>query len=196
MTMKHVKHSKPKSPMNPRLRYILKEWIEPIALAVILALVIRTFFFQAFKIPTGSMRPTLIESDRVLVNKFLYRFKEPQRGDVIVFRYPVDGKKDFIKRLAGLPGETLAIKQGKLFINGKVLEESFKMRKFYYYNREDWDYGSEDRAIKIPEDSYFTLGDNSAQSSDSRNWGFVPKKNLIGKAFMVYWPPKRIRMVD
>jgi len=191
-----TKHPKSKSRMNPRLRYFLKEWVEPILLAVILALIIRTFFFQAFKIPTGSMRPTLIENDRVLVNKFLYRFQPPQRGDVIVFKYPLDSKRDFIKRLAGLPGETLEIKQGKLMINGKVLDDTSKMRKFYYYNREDWDYGGEDREIKIPEDSYFALGDNSAQSSDSRNWGFVPKKDLIGKAFMIYWPPKRVRILD
>jgi signal peptidase I len=190
------KHSKQKSEMNPRLRYLLKEWVEPILLAVVLALIIRTFFFQAFKIPTGSMRPTLLENDRVLVNKFLYRFRAPERGEVIVFRYPVDGKRDFIKRLAALPGETVEIRQGKLWINGKPVEETSKLRKYYYYNREDWDYGGENRQIKVPADSYFALGDNSAQSSDSRNWGFVPKKNMIGKAFLIYWPPKRIRAVE
>jgi signal peptidase I len=174
----------------------MKEWIEPILFAVILALVIRTFFFQAFKIPTGSMRPTLIESDRVLVNKILYRFKAPQRGDIIVFRYPVDGKRDFIKRLIGLPGETIEIKEGKVLINGKVVEETSRLRDFYYYNREDWPYAKEGQVIQVPPDAYFAMGDNSAQSSDSRNWGFVPKKNMIGKAFMIYWPPKRIRLTE
>ena len=193
---KEIKMTRSRSRLNPKVRYLLKEWIEPILLAVVLAVVIRTFFFQAFKIPTGSMRATLIESDRVLVNKFLYRFKDPQRGDVIVFRYPVDGKKDFIKRLVGLPGETVEIRQGKILINGKLVEETSKLRKNYYYNREDWDYGGENRQIKVPDNAYFVLGDNSAQSSDSRNWGFVPKKNLVGKAFMIYWPPKRVRMIE
>ena len=142
------------------------------------------------------MRPTLIENDRVLVNKILYRYKEPERGDIIVFKYPVDGKRDFIKRLVGLPGETLEIRQGKVYINGEALPENLLIQKFYYYNREDWDYGKENQKIKIPQDSFFVLGDNSAQSSDSRNWGFVPRKNLIGKAFLIYWPPRRIRLVE
>ena len=184
------------SRLNPRLQYFIKEWVEPILLAVILALIIRAFLVQAFKIPTGSMRPTLIENDRVLVNKILYRYKEPERGDIIVFKYPVDGKRDFIKRLVGLPGETLEIRQGKVYINGEALPENLLIQKFYYYNREDWDYGKENQKIKIPQDSFFVLGDNSAQSSDSRNWGFVPRKNLIGKAFLIYWPPRRIRLVE
>jgi signal peptidase I len=182
--------------MGPRTHYLLKEWVEPILLAVILALIIRTFFFQAFKIPTGSMRPTLLEKDRVLVNKILYRFREPARGDIVVFRYPVDGKRDFIKRLAALPGETIEIRAGKVLINGTPVDESSPFRKFYYYNREDWEFGGEDDKIQVPQDAYFVLGDNSAQSSDSRNWGFVPKKNMVGKAFMVYWPPKRVRLVS
>jgi len=174
----------------------LKEWIEPILLAIILALIIRTFFFQAFKIPTGSMRPTLIEQDRVLVNKILYKYRDPQRGDIIVFRYPADGKRDFIKRLVGLPGETLEIKQGKLWVNGELVAEDSVLRRFYYYNRDDWMHGKGDQIVKIPDKSYFVLGDNSAQSSDSRNWGFVPEENVIGKAFMIYWPPKRIRVTE
>jgi signal peptidase I len=184
------------SRLHPRWQYLIKEWVEPILLAVILALVIRTFFLQAFKIPTGSMRPTLIENDRVLVNKILYDYKEPKHGDIIVFRYPVDGKKDFIKRLVGLPGDTIEIRQGKVLINDEPLPKDSPMRKYYYYNREDWEYGKENMKIKVPANSYFVLGDNSAQSSDSRNWGFVPKSNLIGKAFMIYWPPKRIRFAE
>jgi len=194
--MLRTKYRELTSRLGPRGQYWLKEWVEPIILAIILALIIRTFFFQAFKIPTGSMRPTLIERDRVLVNKILYKYKEPQRGDIIVFRYPVDGKRDFIKRLVGLPGETIEIKQGKILINQEKLSEDSPLRQFYYYNRDDWFYGKGDQAIEIPEDSYFVLGDNSAQSSDSRNWGFVPKDNLIGKAFMVYWPPKRVRLAE
>ncbi len=182
--------------LHPKWQYLIKEWIEPILLAILLALIIRTFFFQAYKIPTGSMRPTLMENDRVLVNKFIYHFHEPKRSDIIVFRYPGDGKKrDFIKRLVGLPGDEIEIKQGKIYIDGESFPEDSVFRKFYYYNREDWEYGGEDKKILVPENSFFVLGDNSAQSSDSRNWGFVKRKELIGKAFMIYWPPKRIRLV-
>ena len=187
---------KSKFQMHPKLHYFLKEWVEPIVFAIILALIIRAFFVQAFKIPTGSMLPTLIENDRVLVNKFLYRFKEPERGDIVVFRYPVDGKRDFIKRLVALPGEEINIRDGKVWIDGKVTEEDSILRRFYYYNREDWDYGKDNQVVRIPDDAYFVLGDNSAQSSDSRNWGFVPKRNMVGKAFMIYWPPKRIRLAE
>ena len=183
-------------PKKRQRRTSLRETVETVIVAVILALIIRHYLVEIFKIPTGSMRPTLIENDRVLVNKILYKFKEPQRGDIVVFKYPVDGKKDFIKRLVGLPGETIEIKQGKLYIDGELISDESILRKFYYYNREDWSYGKEDQKIEVPEDAYFVLGDNSAQSSDSRNWGFVPDENMIGKAFMIYWPPKRIRFVE
>ncbi|MBU1888093.1 MAG: signal peptidase I, partial [Candidatus Omnitrophica bacterium] len=95
--------------MSSKLHYLMKEWVEPIVIAVVLALIIRTFVVQAFKIPTGSMRPTLMEGDRILVNKFIYKFREPVRGDVIVFVSSEDKKKDFIKRLVGLPGEEIEI---------------------------------------------------------------------------------------
>jgi len=113
----------------------MKEWVEPIVIAVILALIIRTFVVQAFKIPTGSMRTTLMEGDRILVNKFIYKFTEPKRGDVIVFvaPSPEDKKKDFIKRLVGLPGETIQISNGSILINNKPLEKGSKLEKQYYY---------------------------------------------------------------
>ncbi len=179
--------------MNSKLRYFLKEWVEPIIVAIVLALIIRTFIVQAFKIPTGSMRPTLIEGDRILVSKFIYKFKEPQQGDVIVFKSPEDKKKDFIKRLIGLPGDTVEISNGTILINNKAANEDSIIRERYYYNRGD--FGREDQAIKIPEDAYYALGDNSISSRDSRYWGFLPKKYLIGKAFLIYWPPNRIRLI-
>ena len=122
------------------------------------------------------------------------RFHPPKRGDIIVFKYPLDKKKDFVKRLAGLPGEDLAIKEGKLWVNGKPIQEP-PFSEHYYYNRADWDYGKEGVVIHVPPDGYFALGDNSAQSSDSRNWGFVPAKNLVGRAFFIWWPLKRIKLV-
>jgi len=172
----------------------IREWTESLIIALILALIIRTFVVQAFKIPTGSMTPTLLAGDRLLVNKFIYKFKEPQRGDIIVFRYPGDEKKDFIKRLIAVSGETVEIKAGDVYIDGKRIEDPFIIRKTNYYNKSP--YGAAGRKIKVPADSYYVLGDNSASSRDSRYWGFVPRKNLIGKAIFLYWPVKRIRVIE
>jgi signal peptidase I len=182
----------------------LREWIEAAAVALVLALFIRAFIVQAFKIPTGSMRPTLLEGDLILVNKFIYGAKVPftewrlpqvhplQRGDVIVFIYPEDRKKDYIKRLVAFPGETVEIRNGTIYINDKPLMEPVFNQK-YYYNRGDL--ALEGSKIKVPEGNYFVLGDNSASSKDSRYWGFVPHKNILGKAMMIYWPIQRIRVV-
>ncbi len=179
--------------MNSKLRYFLKEWVEPIIVAIVLALIIRTFVVQAFKIPTGSMRPTLIEGDRILVSKFIYKFKEPRQGDVIVFKSPEDEKKDFIKRLVGMPGDTVNIRNGAILINDKAVDKDSVIRERYYYNRGD--FGADDQTIEVPEDAYYVLGDNSISSRDSRYWGFLPKKYLIGKAFLIYWPPNRVRLI-
>ena len=184
----------------------IREWTESIVIALVLALFIRQFIVQAFKIPTGSMRMTLIEGDRILVNKFIYgaevpftgirlaAVRPPQRGEVIVFRYPEDPKKDFIKRLVALPGEAVEIRNGSIYING-VLNKDQLIHNRYYYNRPESDFGKEGQVIKVPEGSYYVLGDNSSSSRDSRYWGFVPKKNVLGKAMVVYWPPNRIRMI-
>ncbi|MFA5388992.1 MAG: signal peptidase I [Candidatus Omnitrophota bacterium] len=178
--------------MNDKMRYLMKEWVEPIIIALILALIIRTFVVQAFKIPTGSMRQTLIEGDRILVNKFIYKFTQPKRGDVIVFVSPEDKKKDFIKRLVGLPGENIEISGGAIMINNVPVEEkSITGRR--YYNRGE--FGMEGQVITIPADAYYVLGDNSISSRDSRYWGFMPRKYLLGKAFLIYWPPNRIGMI-
>ena len=187
--------------MSNKTKAVVREWVESILIAFVLAMVIRTFVVQAFKIPTGSMRPTLIEGDRILVNKFIYgakipftpihfpQMRAPQRGDVVVFIYPQDTRRDFIKRMIAGPGETVEINSGVLYIDGKPLEEPLFDR--YYYNRGP--YGEEGKKITVPADSYFVLGDNSGSSQDSRYWGFVPKKYLLGKAFLIYWPLNRIR---
>jgi len=190
------KNSKPKS--------VLRDWIESVVIALILAVLIRTFIIQAFKIPTGSMRMTLMEGDRILVNKLRYGpkipftdsrlpgFTEPKRGDVIVFIYPEDKKRDFIKRLVAKGGETLEIRNGDIYINGQLIEES-PIKNIYYYNRGK--YGKNDKKIVIPENHYFVLGDNSASSKDSRYWGFVPKELVVGKAELIYWPVSRVRRI-
>lgn len=183
---------------------VIRDWVESIIVAFILAMIIRTFIVQAFKIPTGSMRPTLIEGDLILVNKFIYGAKIPfsdfrlpelsslKRGDVVVFIYPEDNKKDFIKRLVGLPGETIEIKNGTIYVNDKPLTDSIFGQNFYY-NYGDFD--KEGYKITVPKGNYFVLGDNSSSSKDSRYWGYVPFKNILGKAMVIYWPPNRIRII-
>lgn len=189
-----VKENKPKS--------IIRDWVESIIVALMLALVIRAFVVQAFKIPTGSMRPTLLEGDAILVNKMVFGakipfsdwrlpgFRQPKRGDIVVFIYPEDPKKDFIKRLVATEGETVEIRNGTIYVNDKpLIEPVFRSR--YYYNMGNLSAG---KKVMVPKDSYFVLGDNSASSQDSRYWGFVPKKNMIGKAILIYWPPNRIKL--
>jgi len=172
-----------------------KDWGEPFVIAAILAILIRTFLLGPYKIPTGSMKPTFLDGDRLFVDKISYRFHEPERGDIIVFKYPLDMKKDYVKRLVGLPEDEIQILNGKLILNGEVLDDT-PFGNHYYYNREDWEFGKKGMVITIPEDSYFVLGDNSAQSSDSRNWGFVSEENIIGKTLCIWWPPKRIKLVE
>lgn len=179
--------------MNPRLKSTIKEYAESIIIAFILAMVVRTFVIQAFKIPTGSMRPTLMERDRILVNKFIYRFREPERGDVVVFRYPLDPRRDFIKRLIAKPGETVKIENGYIYINGERLNSPPVIKRIYYYNRGE--FGDGPKPTEVPPNSYFVLGDNSAYSQDSRYWGFVPQKYLLGKALVIYWPIHRIGII-
>jgi len=183
----------------------VREWGESIIIAFLLAMIIRTFFVQAFKIPTGSMRMTLVEGDRILVNKLRYGPQIPfssvrlpgfgslHRGDVIVFKYPENPKRDFIKRLIALPGETVEIIEGDVYINGSIVEDP-RIKKTFYYNRGK--YGMQYQKITVPEDHYFVLGDNSASSMDSRFWGFVPEPYLIGKAEVIYWPLNRIRVIQ
>ncbi|MFH0855236.1 MAG: signal peptidase I [Candidatus Omnitrophota bacterium] len=191
--------------MTTKKKSVLREWLEAAIFAAFLAFcVIRPFIVQAFKIPTGSMHPTLLEGDLILVNKFIYGAKVPftkyrlpavreiRRGDVVVFIYPQDDKKDFIKRMVGLPGDAIEIKSGTVYVNDKPLAEPvFNQR--YYYNRGD--FGQEGQRIVVPADSYFVLGDNSGSSKDSRYWGFVPKDNILGQAMVIYWPPQRIRVL-
>ncbi len=172
---------------------VIKEYGESLLIAFVLAMVIRTFVVQAFKIPTGSMRPTFMEGDRILVSKFIYKFRDPERGDVIVFKYPENPKLAFIKRLIGKPGENLKIKNGRILIDGKEVTEK-QISSNFYYNRGK--YGGVNQEIEVPPDALYALGDNSANSRDSRYWGFVPKENLIGKAILIYWPPQRVRLIE
>lgn len=182
-----------------------REWTESIIIAFILAMLIRTFFLQAFKIPSGSMRDTLIEGDRLMVNKLRYGakvpmtdnrlpgFNEPQRGDIIVFKYPKNPKRDFIKRLIAFGGEAVQIKEGDVYINDQLVMDP-RIKNIFYYNNSP--YGSEGQPTVVPEGYVYVLGDNSGSSHDSRVWGFVPEDFIIGRAELIYWPFRRIRILE
>ena len=173
-----------------RLKREAREWSEAIAVALVLTLIIRAFIVQAYKIPSGSMLPTLQLGDKLFVNKFLYRFREPKRWEIIVFKSPEEPKKDFIKRLIGTEGETVEIRDGVIFVNGQPQNPPPEIKGNFYYNQEP--FAAPGQKIIVPDDSYFVLGDNSLSSRDSRYWGFVPKKNLVGKAFLRWWPLRRV----
>ena len=191
--------------MNTRKKSTVREYFESIVIAVILALFIRTFVVQAFKIPTGSMENNLLVGDHLLVNKFVYgpstgafeRAILPEgvvhRGDVVVFKYPEEPDRDFIKRVIGLPGETVELREKKVYINGTPLNEpcvhflspprggtefnevtSFDVRERY-------------GPVTVPPNQYFVMGDNRDNSQDSRYWGFLPRDLVKGKALVIYW---------
>jgi signal peptidase I len=185
-------------------KYWWEEWVKPILIAAALAILIRTFIVQPFKIPSNSMYPTLKPGDRIFVNKFIYGaqipfigirlpdVREPRTGDIVVFLSPVEKKKYLVKRFIAGGGNSVEINDGLLFIDGKPAEDKV-LRKFFYYNRGE--YGPENKVVHVPEGSFYVLGDNSANSLDSRYWGFVPDKNLVGRAFVIHWPISRIRLI-
>lgn len=184
---------------SPRTKSVFREYAEAAIIAVLLALFIRTFLVQAFKIPSGSMEPTLLVGDHILVNKFLYGVKipflnktlipisDPQRDDVIVFIYPVDTSKDFIKRVIGLPGDTIEISQKQITINGIPYEDKHGVYRNAQGGGPPAVPLSTMSPISVPEDHLFVMGDNRDHSYDSRFWGFVPLDAVKGKAFIIYW---------
>lgn len=165
-----------------------RETIETVLWALVLALILRTFVIQAFWIPSGSMIPTLEPGDRVLVLKFWYSLPklEPKRGQIAVFKYPVDPRRDFVKRIIGIPGDTVEIREGTVFVNGTEVFEP------YVKNRDSYNLAQ----IVVPESSYFCLGDNRPNSQDGRFWGFVPRNFLRGPALFRYWPLNRIGTIE
>lgn len=145
---------------------------------------VRPFVVEAFWIPSASMVPTLKYGDRVLVNKFIYRFTEPQRGDIIVFKSVEGDGQDLIKRVVGVPGDEIAVRGGKLLVNGEPQKEPYVNKK--YPDRSFY------APTTVPKDHVFAMGDNRANSQDSRVFGPVPEKNIEGEAFLRFWPPDRI----
>jgi signal peptidase I len=193
----------PPSPVGRRRKSVVREYVEAIAIAILLALVIRTLIVQAFTIPSGSMMDTLLVGDYILVNKFLYgpevpltdyrlpALRLPRRGDIIVFKYPQDEKRDFIKRIVGTPGDTVQVRGTQVLVNGQLLDEPYVRRNPSALGHAGspsfcgYAYGCE--PLVIPPDSFFVMGDNRDNSQDSRYWGFVKRDKIKGKAFLIYW---------
>jgi signal peptidase I len=176
-----------------------REYVESLLIAALIAFFVRSFIIQAFKIPSSSMEPTLLIGDHLLVNRLSYVMKvpftdivlfnlgDPKRGDVIVFRYPVDRTKDFIKRVIGIPGDTVEIKDKVIYVNGKKAEDSHAyfadqmIIPAYLAPKDNLP------AFQVPKNSYFVMGDNRDRSLDSRFWGFVGKDDLVGRALILYF---------
>ena len=188
-------------PNLPHSARVVLDWVITIAGAILIVLAIKQWVVNPYRIPSSSMEPTLHcarpapgcearFSDRVLANRFIYRFENPKRGQIIVFNTPPLAKircgagGTFVKRLIGLPGETVSEKNGFVYINGKLLKEP--------YIQPSWRDHDAPHTWHVPKGYYFFMGDNRSQSCDSRVWGSVPRKNLIGEVFFVYWPPNRI----
>ena len=165
--------------------HLAREIVETIALTLIIFLVIR-FAIQSYRVSGPSMLPGLQTDDYVLVNKIAYLFHAPERGDVIVFHYPLDTSEDFIKRVIGLPGDTVSLDNKTVQVDGVVLHEPYISEA----------YNPSGKTIKVPMDEYFVLGDNRPLSDDSRDWGFVPKADLVGKAVIVYWPLSNWELIN
>ena len=178
---------------------VVREYVEAILIAIVLALFIRSFVVQAFKIPSGSMLPTLQIGDHLLVNKFIYGvkvpmsgavivpWKSPARDDIVVFRFPKDRSIDYIKRVVGVAGDTIELKNKQLYINGEAISNPhahFTSNAIMQASA-----GPRDTMgpVKVPEGSIFVMGDNRDNSYDSRFWGFVDLKDVLGKAFILYW---------
>lgn len=174
--------------MNNNIGQEIWEWVKAIAIAAILAVLLRTFVFEQFVVDGNSMQPTLYDGERVFVSKLVYHFRSPKRGEIIVFRYPSDPSRDFIKRVIGLPGDTVRIETGKVYVNGVPLDEPYLQVSTQ---------GQYSTGGKVPEGTVFVLGDNRNFSLDSRDpsVGFVRIELIKGKASAVVWPPSRWRLL-
>jgi signal peptidase I len=168
-----------KAPLR-QLRRELRGWTRDLAVALGLAVVIMIFLYQPVKVEGTSMNPLLSDQERIFINKFVYRFEPIERGDVIVFWYPLDRSKSFIKRVVGLPGETVEIRSGKVYMNGRELPDQYVPTGYLD--------GSNYGPRRIPQGEYFVMGDHRDSSNDSRVFGPVPRQYIYGKAVFAYWP--------
>ncbi len=165
----------------------LFDFIETIATALVIFILTYLFLFQPHQVKGSSMEPNFHDKEYLLTNKITYRFNHLQRGDVIIFKAPVNKNYDYIKRIISLPGETISLKEGKIYINSEFLDESSYLSDLDYTS--SGSFLKEAAELTVPENQYFVMGDNRSHSSDSRDWGYVVKENVVGKAWVRYWPP-------
>jgi len=168
------------APESAPLQRELRSWTRDLAVALGLAIVVMIFLYQPVKVEGTSMNPLLSDQERIFINKFIYRFEPIERGDVVVFWYPLDRSKSFIKRVIGLPGDTIEIQSGRLFVNGKELQEPYVPASYLD--------GSSLLPRVLPPNNYFVMGDHRDSSNDSRMFGSVPRQYIYGKAVFAYWP--------
>jgi signal peptidase I len=161
-------------------------WARDLVVSVVLAILVILFLYQPVKVEGTSMMPSLIDQERIFINKFVYRFgiDDIQRGDLVVFWFPQDPSKSYIKRVIGLPGDTIEVDNGDVIVNGQVLRED--------YVRDEYRDRMSMSQYKVHEDEYFVLGDHRSSSNDSRAWGGVPRTHIYGKAVFVYWPLEKV----
>ena len=167
-----------------KVKPMWRELLETVVSAGVIAFIIITFIGQVTVVKGASMEDTLFNRERLICNKIVYRLSEPERGDIIIFKPPIDQNHNYIKRVIAIEGDKVKILDGQVYLNGKALSEDY----IEHYSHETMP------EIKVPEDAYFVLGDNRANSSDSRFWGFVPRENIIGKASLIFWPITKARM--
>lgn len=166
----------------------IRTWIRDIFFAALTAVLIVVFVIQPVKVEGTSMQPHLSDQERIFVNKFIYHFSEVSRGDIVVFWYPKDETKSLIKRIIGLPGESIEIRSGIVLVNGEPLGEPYLEQSFVDFRS----FGP----VLVPDKNYFVLGDHRDSSNDSRNWGVVPANKIFGKAILRYWPVSKIGLID
>ena len=168
---------------TPGLLGEFKGWLKDVLLAVVIAFLMVVFLYQPVKVEGTSMQPELLDQERIFVNKFVYHFEEIHRGDIVVFWYPKDPSKSFIKRVVGVPGDLVAIRDGQVYINGELLQERYVPRGY-----QDFDSYPPTR---VKDGHYYVLGDHRNASNDSRSWGLVPRRFIYGKAVFRYWPVEK-----
>lgn len=181
-------------PILRKIYTILIDLVETLVIAGAIFVIIYAFLFRPFQVNGESMYPNYHNSEYILTNLIILKFSSIERGDVVVFESPVDRDKDFIKRVIGVPGDEVMVRVGYVLVNKIRLDESTYLAP--EVNTYAGKFLEEGKPIVVPENNYFVLGDNRAFSSDSREWGFVPREKIKGKSFLVYWPLNRIRLVE
>jgi len=178
------RHEKTPAPVPPRTLPVLSVWLRDLMISLAISAFIIVFLYQPVKVEGTSMMPSLDDQERIFVNKYVYRLEPIQRGDIVVFRYPRDTSKSFIKRVIGLAGDRIRIESGEVFVNGEALEEDY-VPAAYADQRSSPE-------IVVPANSYFVLGDHRTMSNDSRDFGFVNERYIYGKAVFGYWPMEKL----